>query len=199
MTANNTDFQVIADLILKRKTTGVPKMNGQNIDPTLIDKILQLADAAPNHGMTEPWRFMVMSGAGLEKFCTDHATMYWEHTPEDKRVEATRDKFAKFSSQASHLILVYKKRSENGKISSQEEYAACCAAVQNILLGADALGLAAIWNTGGMCYKPQMKSYLQLGDEDEVVAFVYLGYSDAVQNKPPRKIALEDKVTYLNA
>ena len=61
------------------------------------------------------------------------------------------------------------------KIPFSELVAATCAAVQNILLAAHALGLGAIWKTGPAATDPNVKAKLGIDPADEVVGFVYLG------------------------
>jgi len=83
-----------------------------------------------------------------------------------------------------------------GKISEEEEYAAVAAAVQNMLLGASAKKIAAIWSTGGMATKPAMKPLLDLTGDDRVVAFLYLGYANEELKEGFRKIPLEEKIIW---
>jgi nitroreductase len=94
------------------------------------------------------------------------------------RKQATFDSLSQVADTASHLIVVMMKRTPAAKIPWNEEFAATAAAVQNILLGAEALQLAAIWNTGGMALKQPMKDYLQLEADDCVMGFIYLGYTE---------------------
>lgn len=192
-------FADVAKAIKNRRTTKVPRMNGKKIPQSIVEELLQLADTAPTHGNTEPWRFTVFSGEALKKFCKAHGEMYWNYTNPETRSEATRDNLISFGEKASHLIIAQMKRTPETKIPFLEEYAATAAAVQNLLLGASAAGIAAIWNTGGMALKPQMKEYLQLAEEDEVVGFIYLGYTDdpIYYEKSPKK-PFESKVTFLN-
>src|SRR5690606_18699394 len=174
----NTNFDTIAHIIRARRTVKATAMNGQKIPQSAIEQLLSLADHAPTHGRTEPWRFKIYTGSALKEFGQEHAQLYWENTPEDKRVEIKRDGLLLSAERASHLLIVTMKRTPNSKIPLMEEYAAVAAAVQNILLGAEALQLAAIWSTGGMALKPEMKTLLQLSEEDQVVGFLYLGYTD---------------------
>ncbi len=93
----------------------------------------------------------------------------------------------------SHLIVTLMKRTKETKIPLMEEYAATAAAVQNILLGAEALGIAAIWSTGGMALKPAMKTYYSLSEDDFVMGFVYLGHTDQPKKEAVRNIPLTEK------
>ncbi len=77
----NSNFETIAEVIRNRRTVKAAAMNGQKVPDTQIEQLVSLADYAPTHGRTEPWRFMIYTGASLEKFCSDHAQLYWDNTP----------------------------------------------------------------------------------------------------------------------
>lgn len=196
MTEMNPDFETIARVIRERRTTKAAAMNGKSIPDAMVQQLLQLADYAPTHGRTEPWRFFVYQGEGLTRFCNDHARLYWEHTAEETRKQQTFDNLAHAGDMASHLVAAVMRRTPETKIPMMEEYAATAAAIQNILLGAEALGIAAIWNTGGMALKQPMKSYLQLQEEDLVVGLLYLGFTDQPRKEAVRNIPVSDKTVW---
>jgi nitroreductase len=189
-------IHVLSKIISDRHTTKVNFMNGNKIPDDQVLQLIKLADFAPTHGRTEPWRFIIYKGSALDKFAKDHGTLYWENTPPDKRLAEKKRNLEYVGEKASHLVIVYMKRTAHTKIPRDEEYAATAAAVQNILLGAEAMGLAAIWNTGGMALHESMKQYLQLESEDTIVAFLYLGYSSEQQARLTRRIPIAQKVEW---
>ncbi|GAC1438643.1 MAG: hypothetical protein NVSMB63_02560 [Sediminibacterium sp.] len=96
----------------------------------------------------------------------------------------------------SHIIAVYMKKAENAKIPEIEEIAAVSAAVEHILLGAQALGIAVLWSTGGMTHHASMKEHLGLQKEDRMIGLLYLGYTDEPLQEGNRSIPLEAKVSW---
>ena len=76
------------------------------------------------------------------------------------------------------LIVVAVKRSENPRVVPIEDVEATAAAVENMLLAAQDMGLAAMWRTGEAAYDPAVKAFFGLSPEDHLVAFVYVGYAD---------------------
>ena len=86
-------------------------------------------------------------------------------------------------------------RGTNPKIPVLEEIAATAAAIENVLLGATAAGVASFWSTGGMTHKQPMKDFLQLNEEDVVIGIIYLGYSDETF-EGKRATHMEDKITW---
>lgn len=187
-------FEVLKSIILNRRTVKATAMNGRMIPEEQIQQLLLLADQAPNHAQTEPWRFWVYSGDALRQFGETHAHLYWDNTPEKKRNRSKCDKLIRSAKQASHLVIVVMKRTKDARIPVLEETAAVSAAIQNILLGATALGIASIWSTGGMTHHPALKAFLQLKEEDIVMGLLYLGYTDQPPKSGKRNIPLEKKI-----
>ena len=171
-------------------------MNGRQVPDEQVWQLLALADWAPTHGHTEPWRFKVYAGAKVREFCEAHAALYKQEMPPDKYQQDKYNKLQHMGDKASHVLVAVMQRGSLPKIPALEEIAATACAVQNLLLGAAALDLAAYWGSGGMAYHPAMKTMLQLREEDVVLGILYLGYSDKSTPKGKRMIPLEEKVEW---
>jgi len=171
-------------------------MNGKKIEDPVIYDLLELADWAPTHGHTEPWRFIVFANDNVRQFCKDHAELYKANTPEEKFETAKYEKLLHNADNASHIIAVYMKRGTNPKITVTEEICAVAAAMQNILLGASSLNIAALWSTGGLTYHKAMKGYFGLNDEDHMLGLLYLGYTDDAPKGGKRIVTLQEKIEW---
>lgn len=187
-------FSAISTIIKNRRTIKPFMMNGSKIPDEQITELLELADWAPTHGLTEPWRFTVY--ADPSQFCHKHAELYKQNTPADEFTQGVYDNFYNQGNKVSHVIIAVMRRGDLPKIPAFEEIAAVSAAIQNILLGATALNMASFWSTGGMILKPAMKAFLNLRDEDEVIGVLYLGYADE-HPQGVRQVALTDKVKWV--
>ncbi len=172
-------LNTLTDIILSRRSSKPGTFNGNKIEDTQIEALLNLAPWAPTHGRTEPWRFKVYTGDGVTKFCEAHAALYKTNTDPEVFTTAKFESLQKLGGQTSHIIGVYMQRQVPAKIPLVEEIAATAAAMQNILLGAEALGISALWSTGGMTHHPALKNFWGLAEEDVVMGLLYLGYSDA--------------------
>jgi nitroreductase len=185
-------FPLISYVIQQRRSTKPVAMNGKKIPDMQVHSLLELADWAPTHGFTEPWRFVVY--ANPSGFCHQHAELYKQNT--DKFEQAAYDKLYYQGDKASHMIIAVMKRGSLPKIPALEEIEAASCAVQNILLGATALNIASFWSTGGMALKPAMKDFLNLDEEDQLIGVLYLGYT-AEHLAGTRNIPLEEKVKWI--
>ena len=188
--------EAVQTTIRSRRSCKPALMNGKKIDDALVLRLLELADWAPTHGHTEPWRFVVFANEAVQQFCNDHAALYQSNTPADRFEQAKYDKLLHNAALCSHLVVVYMKRGNNPKIKAIEEVCAVAAAVQNILLGASSLGIAALWGTGGLILHESMKTYFGLQAEDQVIGLLYLGYSDQPPKAGKRIVPLEQKIDW---
>lgn len=190
------NFQTIANIISQRRTIKPMQMNGAKIPNETITQLLHLADWAPTHGRTEPWRFFVYANDKVKVFCQTHADMHRAANPE-KSTQETYNRLCNMGNNASHIILVAMRRGPLPKITPTEEIAATAAAVQNILLAAQSLGIASYWGTGGSILQPEMKSYLQLGEHDQVMGALYLGYTSDAPKEGIRNTPIAEKIVWM--
>lgn len=188
-------YNFLQAIITDRRSVKPAVFNGKKIENSEIRQLLELANWAPNHGLTEPWRFVVYSGNAVQRFCSEHAELYREGTAPDKFNPGKYEKQKHNGDKVSHIIIVYMRRGSNANITEQEEICATAAAIQNILLGAEAFGLAALWSTGGMVMNGIMKEYLGLRNEDVVIGMLYMGYTDEPV-KPGKRQPAEEKTTW---
>lgn len=142
--------------------------------PTAIqlETILNAAVHAPDHKQLSPWRFLIIDGEARKAFGEVMANAMSARDP--KASEGQLEKERNKPLRAPTIVAVSVPRVET-KIPFSELVAATCAAVQNILLAAHALGLGAIWKTGPAATDPNVKAKLGIDPADEVVGFVYLG------------------------
>jgi nitroreductase len=167
-------------------------------DRETIETLLAAANRAPNHHLTQPWRFSVVKGAARDKLADAmeaamrrRMTEQGETDPQKLGRSAMMERMKPF--RAPVLVAVSVNRApENEHIPAFEDLAATAAAVENMLLAAHGLGLGAYWRSGMSVFDPEVKQYLGLGDRDEIIAFVYLGFPDP--NAPPRPVMEREDV-----
>ena len=191
-----TEFSVVEKTITHRRSIKPSNFNNKKINDDDINRLLQLAHFAPNHGSTEPWLFKVYKNDALQNFCTAHANLYKQNAGDDF-MQSKYDKLAAMGNTASHLIIAIMQRGALPKIPVWEELAAVSCAVQNVLLGAESLGAAGFWSTGGMTTSNALKNYLQLREDDMVVGLLFLGYADHSSYVKQRHSSLSSKVEWM--
>lgn len=151
----------------------------------LVARLIEAATWAPNHRLTEPWRFVVLAGEERRRFGEHLAEAMQREGAAEKTVESTRVKPLR-----SPVLLVVAQRGPAAfEELDREDYAAVACATQNLLLAATAEGLASKWSTGEMATMAAAREFLGLDEGDRIVGYVYLGYpaDDAEPSPPARK------------
>jgi nitroreductase len=129
---------------------------------------------APNHHLVQPWRFVILSGAARERLGNIMADSLRGLKPDapEAALNAERAK----PLRAPVLIAVGVDKPSDPKVVEIENICAAAAATQNMLLAAQAVGLAAMWRTGPAATDPKVKAFLGLAPDQHLIAFVYVGY-----------------------
>ena len=166
---------------------------GKAIPDELIWQMLENANWAPTHKMTEPWRFTVFSGGGLQTLAEQQAAIYKEYAG-PKFKQPKYEQMQKVPLLCSHVIAIGMKRHHD--IPEMEEIAAVACAVQNMHLTATAYGIGAYWSTGGITFIKEAKALFNLGEEDKLMGFFYLGYV-RVPSTDGKRGSIEEKVNWI--
>jgi nitroreductase len=160
----------------------------------LIERILESAVHAPNHRITEPWRFHVFTGKGrgeLARARAEIARLQAETEGEDAELAAGRISRERKKAFRAPVVIAVICEAGRDEIETLENYAACACAVQNMQLTAHSLGLAAMWRTGPVVYHDHMREVFGMKEGDMVVAHLYVGYPDMGERPRRRKPAKE--------
>ncbi|MCK5701236.1 MAG: nitroreductase [Cyclobacteriaceae bacterium] len=175
MTTFNTNE--ISRLIRHRRSIYPPQYSAEIIKKEIIEEILENANWAPTHKLSEPWRFTVFSGEGLKKLGDFMSDLYKETTT--KTGFFNQGKFEMLKNKpllASHVISIGMKRDEKERLPEIEEVEAVACAVQNMSLTAVAHGIGSYWGSGGITYFEEAKPFFGLGPMDKLLGFMFLGY-----------------------
>jgi nitroreductase len=144
----------------------------------LLDELLELGRWAPNHHLTNPWRFRVIGPVALAKL--KHA--------------AGPEAAAKLD-RAPTLVVATVVHAED-PVQDQEDLCATACAVYAILLGAHGRGLAGYWRTPGVLRTPSGLEALGIPPNERFVALIHLGWPRQAKEPPPRQ-PTRDVVAYL--
>src|SRR5262245_36181089 len=128
-------------LIRNRRSIFPKDYTGEHVDDNIVKQMLENANWAPTHKLTEPWRFTVFTGEGLKKLGTFQSDCYKRVTMADGTFKEERyQNLLNKPIEASHIIAVGMKRDVHQSIPEWEELAAVFCAVENMYLTATAHG-----------------------------------------------------------
>jgi nitroreductase len=149
------------------------------VDRQTLDELLELARWAPNHNLTNPWRFRVLGPRTLERL-----------------KEAAGPEGAAKLDRAPTLVLASVVASDD-PVEREEDLAAAAVATYIVLLGAHARGLAGYWRTPGVLRAPEGRAAVGLGEGERMVGLIHLGYPR--QDKPaPERLGPGEYASYLD-
>lgn len=141
-------------------------------DRDAIRRMLDAAVWAPNHRLTNPWRFYVLEKGG-EKRAQVAQLAYdnlFARSGNQEHADGSRQRVL----DAPALIYVYSVPGDSEELT-QENYAAACCAVQNLLLAAVAEGLAGDWSTGNVVRHPRLAETLGAESDWTMVGALFIG------------------------
>jgi nitroreductase len=160
----------------------------------LIEKMLSAAVQAPNHYKVRPWRFAVMTGAARERLGEAMAQSTKASRPDATEDDLQKDRLKPL--RAPVVIAVAVDKPGLSKAKELENVCAAAAAVQNLLLAAHALGLAAMWRTGPSATDPAIKKFFGWEADQHLIGFIYIGYPQS-EPTPSMRPSFEDRTAWL--
>lgn len=154
----------------------------------VVEELLELAVRAPNHRMTEPWRFLVMGPEARRAYGEALGGRRARRVEDPDAAEILRTRAVEDAVGLPLMIGVAQHLAEDPEVRT-EDYAAIFMAVQNLMLGAVALGLGTHLKTGAVMDDAPLRRALELGTEERLVALVQLGEPDGTAPLRPRTSA----------
>jgi nitroreductase len=170
-------IEEISKLIAHRRSIKPALMDAEReISRDLWEALFEAANWAPNHGLTEPWRFQVYSGDARQKVATALQTAYKADTPEGEFRPEKFEKMGKNPFLANSVVSIVMKRDPNGKIPEIEEVEAVACAVQNLHLLASSVGLGVFWSSPAVSYGETFAKALELECDEKCLGVLYVGW-----------------------
>jgi len=142
-----------------------------------LEQLLELARFAPNHHLTQPWRFRVLGADALARL-----------------KEAGGPKEAAKLDRAPTLVVVSASLTGE-RLADEEDLHATAAALYGVLLAAHARGLASYWRTPGILREPEGRAAVGLPDDERFVGLLHLGPR---ASEPPEKEREPARIDFLD-
>jgi nitroreductase len=168
--------QEFNSLIKSRRSVFPKDYTGEKVDDAIVQQMLENANWAPSHKLTEPWRFIVYTGEGRQTLANMQAGIYKQVTEADGTFKEERyQNLLTKPFESSHIILVYMKRDEKKSVPEIEEMGAVFCAVQNMYLTATSYGVGGYLSTGGVTFFKESNAAFGLAPEDRIIGFFHVG------------------------
>ena len=165
-----SDGDTVLRAILSRRSVG--RVSPDPLPRDLVEELVAAAACAPNHHLTGPWRFIVLAGDARREVGEAHARAAQRERP-DITAEVIEKEARRL--ERAPVVVVCCVAPGDDLVEAREDRDAVAAAIENLLLAAQARGLGAMWRTGVMVDEPEVREALDLAPRDQIVGFVYLG------------------------
>jgi nitroreductase len=168
--------------------TSVRHFRPDQVSPEVIGRLLECAVRAPNHKLTEPWRFVVLTGEARNRFAeirAQHRLKRFDN-PSGPEAQAAAEKVRLESRETPAYVIVASVLNAD-ELTREEDYAATMMAIGNLLVAAQALGLGSFLRTGGVMRQPALLELARIPENERIVAVVSLGYPSSEKETPRRR------------
>lgn len=188
----------LASALIRSRRSVYPNMfSGDKVPEAIIEEMLENANWAPTHKLTEPWRFVIFEGMGLQRLSDFQSSLYKKL--HEARGDFDKGKFEKLKAkplQCSHVIAIAMERDPKERVPEIEEIEAVAAAAQNMYLTAAAHKVGCYWGSGGITYEEEAKPFFGLEPQDKLLGFLFVGMP---KGKWPvgKRQSIEDKVHWV--
>jgi nitroreductase len=149
------------------------------VEREALDELFDLARWAPNHHLTNPWRFRVLGPRALERL-----------------KEAAGPEAASKLDRAPTLV-VASCVCPADPIEREEDLLATGIAAFIVLIAAHGRGLAGYWRTPDVLRRPAGRAAVGMGEEEHFVGLIHLG-RPVQERRPPEREPARSVVTYLD-
>jgi len=173
-TADREVLDTALTLIHSRQHISPKRLGDPGPDPGQIENILGAAGAAPDHGLLNPWRLIVIPperrhllGEAFADALTERDGAATEAQRQEARAKASRGPFL--------VTVVVRLDPELGPTHPQERVVSAGCAIQNMLLVAHALGFGAGLSSGRALYSKQMRLLFGLSEHEQPLCFMTVG------------------------
>lgn len=175
-----------------QRRTSVRRFRPDPVPRETIERLLECAVRAPNHKLSEPWRFAVLTGSARDAYAEMRARHRLKRfaDPASAEAHAGADKVRREALETPAFIVVMTVVNPD-EITREEDYGAVMMAVENLLIAAQSLGLGTYLRTGGIIRESALAELAGLGPAQRVVGVLSLGYPAEAEQPRRRRPAAE--------
>lgn len=171
------------DFLLSRRSRPAKMLSEPVPDRAALEPILTAAARTPDHGKLEPWRFVVIDKAGMEKLANLIETLGAERGLEEGRIRSGRSQY----DQGNLAVAVIEVQKPSASIPAIEQTYSAGAVCLSLLNAALAAGWGANWLSGWASHDAEFgQRGLGLGENERIAGIIHIGTEKAVPPERPR-------------
>ncbi|MCT2538177.1 nitroreductase [Aquibacillus koreensis] len=183
----------LSQLIKERRSIQLYEDRPVSVD--LMKELLETAIWVPNHKMTEPWRFVFVSGETKKQIAEINRIVGAKGNTIEEKQRSGEIAFNKINNPPL-LLMVLMEENPDQKLR-EEDYAATSCVIQNLSLLAWEKEIGMIWKTGAITFHPEFRKIIGAKPGEKVVGMLQMGYPAKVPKERPR-VDAHERITELN-
>ncbi|CAN5869294.1 nitroreductase [soil metagenome] len=183
----------VSDAIARRRS--IKKFRDREVSREEIERLLDAAAQAPNHHLTQPWRFYVLGPEARHAYGAALGDRKARKMEDAEAGRMVRDKVAREHAAQPAMIAVAMVESDNPEMR-EEDYASVMMAVQNLCLAAVELGLGTHIRTGAVMQDPVARAAAGVAEGERIVAVISLGEPE-IEPEPKARQPATSHTTWL--
>ena len=176
----------VLEAVTKRRS--IKKFTSREVTREQIETLLAAAVTAPNHRLTQPWRFYVLGPSAREAYGLVLGGRKARKIEDPAAAQAMRATVAA-EHRALPAMLVVAVPNDDNPETREEDYAAAMMAIQNLSLAAVDMGLGTHVKTGGVMADPASRTAVGVGDNERIIAVINIGEPAEIPPARPREPA----------
>ena len=176
----------VSDAISTRRS--IKRFTNRTVTREDIEALLSACVAAPNHRLTQPWRFYVLGPDARQAYGLALGERKARKIEDPVAARTARETVAAEHRALPAMLIVAVADNENPEIK-EEDYAAAMMGIQNLSLAAVERGLGTHVKTGAVMSDPAARAAAGVKDNERIVAIVNIGEPAEVPSAKPRQPA----------
>ena len=186
------------DNIIRLRRAVYPKSySDEKILKQTIIEILENANMAPTHKLTQPWIFRIFSNNQKLILGQELISKYRNHIKDEEKISDKKEKsILDKCMNSQYIIAICMRRDKNESIPEWEEIAATAMAVQNMWLSCTARNIGCYWSTPKFANK--LHQFLGLDKNEKCLGFFYLGMFKHKKLDRTRRENIDKKIKWMD-
>jgi nitroreductase len=186
------EYDILTELIKRRRSVFPASYIDKEVPAEVIAQVLEAANYAPTHKLTQPWRFTVITGTAKERLGAELGAIYKRTIPAEKFLQKKYNSFAEKTGQAACIVAI-QIQFHPDQLPAWEEIAATACAVQNMALTAESLNIGAYWSSPPLI--DHLGEFLNLKENEKCYGLFYMGYHEETRREANRT-PMVNKITW---
>ena len=187
----------INNIIQNRRSVFPSQYNDSDVSNEIIQDLLNNANMAPTHKLTQPWRFKVLQKKAKNKLGDFLSELYFTSTDPKSFSKYKQNKIKEKCLLSSAIIVICMQRDLNSSVPEWEEIASTSMAVQNMWLTCTANNVGCYWSSPKSIEK--IGNFINLSIGERCLGFMYLGNYNSIENTTSKRDSINSKVEWIDS